>query len=101
MQTSAVGYAGRRHKQATTIAPSVPRIADQRLARPEHQHQQNTQYAHDGKNRLVEDHPDDTVPEPGRMTLHPGPKRLLAGLVNIVPELAELREVQGLVGDTA
>src|SRR3984957_12255173 len=78
---------------------SVPRIADQRLARPEQQHQQNTQYAHHRKNRLVQDHPDDTVPEPGRVALNPGPERLLAGLMNIVPELAKTGKPQGLVGD--
>ncbi|MBZ5699861.1 MAG: ComEC family competence protein [Acidobacteriia bacterium] len=80
---------------------SVSRIADQRLAGPEQQHQQNTQHAHDGENRLVQDHLDDTGPEPGRITLHPGPERLLAGLVNIVPELTKLGEAQGLVGDPA
>src|SRR5215212_9027567 len=35
------------------------------------------------------------------MALHPGPERLLAGLVNIVPELTEPGETQGLVGDPA
>jgi hypothetical protein len=33
------------------------------------------------------------------MTFHPGAERLLAGLVNIIPELAELGKAQALVGD--
>src|SRR5450756_3168797 len=62
-----------QHKAGNAAGRSMPRIADQRLAGPEHQHQHDTQYPHDGENRLVQDHPDDTVPEPGRMALHPGP----------------------------
>src|SRR5260370_36943063 len=76
---------------------SVPRIADQRLAGPEHQHQQNTQHAQHGKNRLVQDNFDDTVPEPGRGALHPGAESLLAGLMDVVPELTKPGETQGLI----
>ena len=35
------------------------------------------------------------------VTLGPGPERLLAGLMDIVPELAETGEPQRLVGDPA
>ena len=35
----------------------------------------------------------------GACALDPGPESLLAGLVNVVPELAEPGETQGLVGD--
>jgi hypothetical protein len=35
------------------------------------------------------------------MALHPGPERLLAGLIDIVPELAELGEAERLIGDPA
>src|SRR3984885_9294736 len=87
--------------KAGAAVGSVPRIADQRLARPEQQHQQDAQYAHHGKNRLVQDHPDDTVPEPGRVSLDPGPEGLLAGLMDIVPELAEPGKPQGLIGAPA
>src|SRR3984893_10397788 len=80
---------------------SVPRIADQRLAGPEHQHQQNTQYAHHGKNRLVQDNPAEAGPEPGRMALHPSAECLLAGLMDIVPELTKPGEPEGLIGDPA
>src|SRR5580692_9564907 len=92
-----------RAGQALTAAAarSVPRIADQRFARPEQQHQQNTQHAHHRENRLVQDDLDDAVPEPRRMAFHPGPECLLAGLMDIVPELTEPGEPQGLVGDPA
>ena len=56
-------------------------------------------HAQHGKNRLVQQHLDDAVPEPGRSALDPGPERLLAGLMDVVPELAEPGETQGLVGD--
>src|SRR5215475_8706213 len=79
----------------------VPRIADQRLARTEQQDQKDAKHAENRENRLFQDHPDDRGPEPWRLALHPGVERLLAGLVNIVPELAELGEPQGLVGDPA
>src|SRR5216684_4018178 len=80
---------------------SVSGISDQRLAGPEQQHQQDTQHTHHGKHRLIQNDLDDAGPEPGRNALHPGPKRLLAGLVNIVPELTEPSEPQGLIGDPA
>src|ERR1700712_4737173 len=80
---------------------SVPGISDQRLARPKHQHQHNTDQAQHGKNRLIQHDPDHAGPEPGRMAFHPGPKSLLAGLMDIVPQLAKLREPQVLVGDPA
>src|SRR5712671_1594861 len=80
---------------------SVSGIADQRVAGPEQQHQQDTQHTHHGKHRLVQNDFDDAGPEPGRNALHPGPKRLLAGLVDIVPELTEPGEPQGLIGDPA
>src|SRR5258707_4906465 len=76
----------------------VPRVADQRFAGPEQDHQQDADHPQHGKNRLVQQDFDDAVPEPGRGTLHPGPERLLAGLVNIVPELAKPGETQGLIG---
>src|ERR1700732_1926539 len=82
------------------LSRSVPRIADQRLARAEQQHQQDTQHAHHGENRLVQDN-FDAAPEPGRGRLHPGPERLLAGLMDIVPEFAETGKTQGLIGDPA
>src|SRR3954451_24195703 len=80
--------------------PSLTRIADQRLGGAEQQHQHNPQKAHDRENRLVQNHCDGAV-EPGRVPLHPGPESLLAGLVNIIPELTEPSEAQGLVGDPA
>src|SRR5215475_5111699 len=80
---------------------SVPGIADQGLARTEEDHQHDAQNAHDRKDRLIQHHLDHAVPEPGHVGLDPGPKRLLAGLVNVVPELAEPGEPQGLVGDPA
>src|SRR5262249_48839618 len=76
---------------------SVPRIADQRLARAEQDHQQDAGHAQHDENRLIQQNPDDIVPEPGRDTLHPGPERLLAGLMDVVPELAEPGETQGLI----
>src|SRR3979411_1128144 len=86
---------------ASPRSHSVPRIADQRLAGPEHQHQQNAQHAHHDENRLVQDNFDDTGPEPGRNALHPGPERLLAGLMDLVPELTKPGEAHGLIGDPA
>src|ERR1700755_3068333 len=83
------------------MSASIPRITDQRLARPEQQHQQNAQNSHDRKNRLIQHNLDDTVPEPGRGALKPGPESLLAGLMDIVPELAKTGETQGLVGHPA
>src|SRR5882672_9681567 len=80
-------------------AVSVPRIADQRLARPEQDHEQNADHAEHRKNRLIQQDLDDAVPEPGRVALDPGPERLLAGLMDVVPELAKPGEPQGLVGD--
>src|ERR1700712_5136185 len=81
--------------------PSVPRISDQRPARPKQQHQHDTEQAQHGKNRLIQHDPDDAGPEPGRMAFCPGPQSLLAGLMDIVPQLAELREPQVLIGDPA
>src|SRR3981189_2957302 len=89
------------HKPDGAYSRSVSGIPDQRLAGPEKQHQQDTQHAHHGKYRLVQYDLDDAGPEPGRNTLHPGPKRLLAGLVDIVPELTKPGEPQGLIGDPA
>src|SRR5258705_7568746 len=80
---------------------SIPGITDQRLAWPEQDHQQDPQYAHHGKNRLLQHDLDDTVPEPGHVAFHPGSKGLLAGLMNIVPELAEPGKSQILVGHPA
>src|ERR1700760_2395156 len=82
-------------------AISAPGIADQRLARPEQQHQQDAEHAHDSENRLVQQHPDDAVPQPGGVALDPGPECRLAGLIDVVPELAEPGEAQGLVGHPA
>src|SRR3954453_11946994 len=81
------------------LARSVPRITDQRLAGPKKNHEQNADNAQHGENRLVQQHLDDAVPEPGRRTLYRGAKRQLAGLVDVVPELPEPGETQGLVGD--
>src|SRR5207244_4764916 len=78
---------------------SVPRIADQRLAGPEQDHEQNADHAQHGENRLIQHDLDHAVPEPGRGTLDPGPERQLAGLMDVVPELAKPGEPQGLVGD--
>src|SRR6266481_5866159 len=82
-------------------SPSVPRIADQRLARTEQDHQQDTDHAEHGKGRLVQNDLDDAGPKPGHIAFHPGPERLLAGLMDVVPELPEAREAQGLIGDKA
>src|SRR3984957_14177197 len=90
------------HKRRTTVpSGSVPRIADQRLARPEQEHQQNAQHAHHGKYRLIQHDPDDMGPEPRRNALHPDPQGLLAGLMDIVPEFAKPGKAQGLIGDPA
>src|SRR4051812_47513551 len=88
------------HETAPLLRVSIPGIADQRLARPEQQHQEDAQHAHHGENRLVENDLDD-VPEPGRRSLDHGPERLLTGLMDVVPELAEAGEPQILVGDPA
>src|SRR5215216_5592973 len=80
---------------------SIPGIADQRLARPEQDHQQDPHYAHHGENRLVQHDLDDAVPEPGHVALHPGPEGLLAGLMDIVPKLVEPGKSQVLVGHPA
>src|ERR1700751_2076760 len=80
---------------------SVPPVADQRLARPEQQHQENTKHAEYGKGRLIQHQPDHGAPEPRGLALHPGPERLLARLVDVVPELTETGEAQRLVGDPA
>src|SRR5581483_1061881 len=77
----------------------IPAIADQRLARPEQDHQHDPEHAHHGKHRLVEDDLDDAVPEPGHVALDPGAESLLAGLMDIVPELSEASEAQVLIGD--
>jgi hypothetical protein len=69
------------------------------LAGPEQDHEQNADHAQHGKNRLIQQDLDDAVPEPGRGTLDPGPERQLAGLMDVVPELAKPGEPQGLVGD--
>src|SRR5258708_39236422 len=82
-------------------SPSIPRIADQRLARTEQDHQQDTDHAQHGKNRLVEDDLDDAIPKPGHLAFHPGPERLLAGLMDVIPELTEPGEAQALIGDEA
>ena len=37
----------------------------------------------------------------GAVALDPGPERLLAGLMDVVPELAEPGKAQGLIGDPA
>src|SRR6185503_12622621 len=78
------------------LGRSVPRIADQRLARPEQYHQEDAGHTQHGKYRLVQQ-PLDAVPEPGRITLDPGPESLLTGLMDVVPELAKPGETQGLI----
>src|SRR6516164_816495 len=78
---------------------SIPGIADQRFSRPEQQHQEDPGDAQHHKYRLVEDDLEDAVPEPGHVALDPGAERLLAGLMDIVPELAKPRESQALIGD--
>src|ERR1043166_107111 len=88
-------------RYAETACPSVPGIADQGLARPEQDHQHNAHDAHDGENRLIQNHPDHAVPEPGHVALDPDLESLLAGLVDVVPELAEPGEAQVLVGHPA
>src|SRR6476659_8494532 len=57
--------------------------------------------AHDRENRLFQNDLDDTGPEPWRRVLHPGLERLLAGLMDVVPELTKPGETQGLIGDPA
>src|ERR1700677_175965 len=79
----------------------VPRITDQRFARPEQQHQHNPEHTHHSKNRLIQHNPGNMGPEPGRDALHPEPEGLLAGLMEIVPEFAKPGKPQGLVGDPA
>src|SRR5258708_21637606 len=95
-------YAGRSNiKAAAPHSCSVSRIANQRLARPEQQHQQNTEHAHNCENRLLQNDLDDAGPEPWRLTLHPGLKRPLACLMDVVPELTKPGETEGLIGDPA
>src|SRR5258708_22264836 len=95
-------YAAPRNTNVAAPHPrSVPRITDQRPARPEQEHQQNTQHAHDRENRLLQNDLDDAGPEPWRRALHPGLERLLAGLMDVVPELTKPGETQGLIGDPA
>src|SRR6266403_5531239 len=95
-------YVGRSNiNAAAPHSCSVSRIADQRLARPEQQHQQNTEHAHNRENRLLQNDLDDAGPEPWRRTLHPGLKHPLAGLMDVVPELTKSGETQGLIGDPA
>src|ERR1700719_2391270 len=84
-----------------TREPLIPGIADQRLSRPEQDHQQDSQDAEHCEHRLVQDHLDHAGPGPGRVALHPGPERLLARLMDVVPELAELGETERLIGDPA
>src|SRR5947199_180446 len=50
------------------------------------------------EHRLLQDDSYDAGPEPWRVAFHPGAECLLAGLVNIVPELAKPGETQGLIG---
>src|SRR5882757_9097445 len=50
---------------------------------------------------MVEDDLDDAVPEPGGGALDHGAERLLAGLMDVVPEFAKPGEPQVLVGDPA
>src|SRR4029077_10080904 len=57
--------------------------------------------AEHGKDRLIQDQPGDVLPKPRRLGFHPGLKRRLTGLMDVVPELAEAGEAQGLVGDEA
>src|SRR5258705_9754370 len=63
-----VFYAGSR--SPVTPPPraggSVPRIADQRLARSEPDHEQNADHAQHRKNRLIHQDLDYAVPKPGR-----------------------------------
>src|SRR5450755_4788701 len=80
---------------------SVARIADQWLARPKQQHQEDTNHAKDRERRLVQHDLGDIIPEPGGKAFDPVPKRLLAGLVDVIPELAKPRESQALIGDPA
>src|SRR6266481_1741790 len=95
-------YVGRSNiSAAAPHSRSVSRIADQRLARPEQEHQQNTEHAQNHKNRLLQNNLDDAGPEPRRLALHPGLKRALAGLMDVVPELTKPGETQGLIGDPA
>src|SRR5690348_7481062 len=82
-------------------AGSVPGIADQGLARAEQDHQHNAQDAHDGENRLIQHYLDHAVPQPGHVALDPDLESLLAGLVDVVPELAKPGEAQVLVGHPA
>src|SRR6266404_8759885 len=96
-----IGRPGGPVLRCSRLPGSVARIADQRLARPEQDHQQDADHAQHGKHRLVQDDLDDAVPQPGCLALQPGPERQLAGLVNIVPELPEPGETQGLVGHEA
>src|SRR5258708_31736708 len=60
-----------------SLIASVPRIPDQRLARPEYHHQHNTQHAQHGENPLVQADPGHAVPHPRPGAFHPGPECLL------------------------
>src|ERR1700758_3430837 len=80
---------------------SVPGIADQRLSRPEQDHQEEAEDSEHGEDRLLQHDPDHAGPEPGRLALDPGAEGGLARLIDVVPELAELGEPQALVGDPA
>src|ERR1700744_5658081 len=98
------GKAGGKARPAGTpyqFSESIPGIADQRLSASEQQHQQDSYHPHHGEHRLIQQKADHTIPEPGRVALDPGAEGLLAGLMDVVPELAEPGEAQALVGDPA
>src|SRR5262245_49896614 len=80
---------------------SIPGVADQPLFGPEDQHQEDTDDAKDGPGRLVEDELAGAVPEPGDARLEHGLQRLLACLVDVVPELAEAGQAYCLIGNRA
>eukprot|EP01035_Chromulina_nebulosa_P004782 gene4782-6516_t len=94
-QTVTASLAARRQ------AASVAGIADQRLAWPEQQQQHDTYDTHDRPDRLVQDDPDHTIPQPGRNPVHHGVEGSLAGLVDVVPEFAQPGQAQGLVAATS
>jgi hypothetical protein len=66
---------------------------------PGQQHKHVAKDGHDRGDRLVQDEADHIVPEPGREAFDPDTKCLLAGLVDVVPELAKPGKAQGVVGD--
>src|SRR5262249_54523447 len=90
-------------RRGKNVSPgrSVPGIGDQGFSRAEQDHQQDTDDAQDRKYRLVQDHLDHGTPEPGHVALDPGAERLLAGLMDVVPELPKPGEAQVLVGHPA